>query len=132
MIWFIKVRKLSISNRVRFFFLILLLFSFASIFFNVKIYPSIIFPHFANKKMGKNVIVIYPKVFSFKTSSEVNLINLIKPYDKRFILFTKANLTNKYKAPNMLRKLEQLNYEINNVKDSFYLVLTQKVVINLK
>lgn len=130
--WFINFRKLSINNRIRFFFLILLLFSLATIFLNLNIYPSIIFPHFANKKMGKNVIVIYPKVFSFKTSSEVNLINLIKPYDKRFILFTKANLINKYTAPNMLRKLEQLNYEINNVKDSFYLVLTQKVVINLK
>jgi hypothetical protein len=132
MIWFIKVRKLSISDRVRFFFLLLLLFSFASIFFNVKIYPSIIFPHFPNKKMGKNAIVIIPKVFSFKTSSEVNLINLIKPYDKRFILFTKANLSSKSTTPNILRKLEQLNYKINNVKDSFYLVLTQKVVSNLK
>jgi hypothetical protein len=82
--------------------------------------------------MGKNAIVIIPKVFSFKTSSEVNLINLIKPYDKRFILFTKANLSSKSTTPNILRKLEQLNYKINNVKDSFYLVLTQKVVSNLK
>lgn len=124
--------NLTIENKIRISFIFLLLFSFATIYLKIKVYPCIIFPHFANKHFGGNTVILKPTVYSFNSGAEIDMVNLIKPYDKRFILFTKNYLTNIYLAPQILRKLEQLNFEKTHVRDSFYLVLTNDTITNLK
>lgn len=108
----------------------LLVWSCISILNNIKVYPVIIFPHFANQNQGYNYTVMVPKVFSAQTGKEVNVIELIKPYDKRFILFTKANLCDAKKSVSTLKLLEKLNFDKTGKQDSFYVQVHHVVIAN--
>lgn len=116
--------------KIQLLFGVLLVWSGVSILFNIKFYPVIIFPHFTNQNQGYHQTVIVPKVFSVQTGKEVNIVELIKPYDKRFILFTKVDLCDAKKSASTLKLLEKLNSDKTGRQDSFYVQVQHHVLAN--
>lgn len=107
-----------------------LLISITTTFTNKKIYPTIVFPHFANNLKAKNNFII-TNVFAKSSKKQVDLTILIKPFDKRFILFSQDILSHKYGTESFLLKLEEIYFKKYGIKDSFYVVKTPIILDTL-
>lgn len=127
---FFNIRNIKTNHKIQLVFGALLLWSCFSILKSIQVYPVIIFPHFAGKKQGNDPVVLTPKVFSSKTGNEVDIIELLKPYDKRFILFTKANLCDEQNSKSTIELLEKIHLEKTGIKDSFYVHVKQAITSN--
>lgn len=123
-------RNIKTKHKIQLVFGALLAWSCFSILSSIQVYPVVIFPHFAGKKQGSNPVVLIPKVFSRKNGNEVNIIELLKPYDKRFILFTKANLCDEQNLKSTIELLEKIHLEKTGIKDSFYVHVKQAITSN--
>ncbi|MCB0538761.1 MAG: hypothetical protein KDE33_14695 [Bacteroidetes bacterium] len=73
---------------------------------DVKVYPSIIFPHFHNKGFNKEITYINT---SFKLENEeIDILPFFKPHDKRFYLFYLRRVVNSKDVNKDLQLLNQL------------------------
>lgn len=69
-------------------FLGILLISWSMIFCGTYYYPTIIFPHFMNRKMNTKIRYTKTNITSDNDQKEISISSIIKPHDKRFMLFS--------------------------------------------
>lgn len=78
--------------------------------------------------MGKDILYSEVKIFSYKTGKEINLMEVFKPYDKQFYLFSQRALTNEKSAENSLTLINYLYKQKSNNSDSLYFSVKLKSV----
>ncbi len=106
------------ETRVRIFFIIVFAFSLYAIITGTSFYPSVRFPQFQNKKMGKQISYSEVKLFNCQQKMEVNLMSVIQPFDKQFYLFSLRALANEKTSKNALAIINNLYRQKNNTNDS--------------
>ncbi|MCG3167484.1 MAG: hypothetical protein POELPBGB_03276 [Bacteroidia bacterium] len=110
-------------------FLLIFAFSFVSVITGLHMYPAVRFPQFPNKKMGKQISYYETKLFSRQQKKEVDLMEIIQPYDKQYYLFSLRALSNEKASQNMLSFINHLYQNKYNTTDSLYIISHPKTVI---
>lgn len=72
-------------TKVKYIFLFILIVEFTAIYKGKKFYPSIIFPAFENK-LDDLDDYRKVKIIDTETNKEIDIVNIIKPYDKYYYL----------------------------------------------
>ncbi len=114
--------------RLRIIFIAVLAFSVFSILTGAHLYPSVRFPQFPNKKMGKQVSYHEIHFFSLRDKREICLMSLIKPYDKQYYLFSQRDLVNNESSGNAFRYIDKLYRTKCKNEDSLYFSVQLKTV----
>lgn len=85
--------KINLLDKVKLVFLGLTIFGCYSVFTGKNYYPSVRFPEFINRNSVLPLSVKKIKIIDLDTKKEVRLERLLKPFDKRYILFSFYALT---------------------------------------
>ena len=80
--------KINFLDKVKLVFLVLTIFGCYCVFTGKNYYPSIRFPEFINRNNALPLNVSKIKIIDLETKKEVRLESLLKPFDKRYILFS--------------------------------------------
>jgi hypothetical protein len=73
-------------KKIKIIFLFFLFWNLVLAFYNIEIYPSIKFPHFYCRNYRKE-IKFYKLDLRDKNDKVIDLSEIVRPYDKRFVLF---------------------------------------------
>lgn len=98
--------------RVKAVFLCILVFSAITIVIKRPVYPSLRFPQFPAREGMDSTIKV--RLYSIASGKPVDLMSVIKPYDKQYYLFAMRALANPEQAPKMLVFLNGLYQETHN------------------
>ncbi len=116
------------ETRLKILFLVIFAFSFVTVIMGLHLYPAVRFPQFPNKKMGKQISYSETKLYSYQQQKEVDLMEVIQPYDKQYYLFSLRALSNEKASQNMLSFINYLYRNKYNTTDSLYVVTQEKTV----
>lgn|GEM_PF-6640561 len=96
------------KNKIRVLFGLFIVTGIISINKEIEFYPSLQFPLFENHKGGINVQFKKVKLINLKDSSLISVAEIVKPYDKRLLLFGPMSLENNVTAPSTLIMFQEL------------------------
>lgn len=78
--------------------------------------------------MGKHITYSEVKLYSYRSSKEVDLMSVVQPYDKQYYLFILRALANKETADNMLAFVNKTYQRRFQTNDSLYFTTETKTV----
>ncbi len=115
-------RVMNAKNKIRLLFATFLLLGIYSVNNRVEFYPSIQFPIFESPKKGVDISFKKVQLIDIRKGTSINLAELVKPYDKRLLLFGSMALENKQFAPLALTEFQKI-YNAN-FEDSAILAIS--------